>query len=136
VTGGREADLALFDEMLREWQQGEFWNAEPYADDVVFVVSGPDPGEYRGLDGLGAAWRDFLSAWENFRIQPEGVVPGDTGAYVLLLRLQAQGKGSGVEIDAEVGNVVHMRDGRIQRLEMFWDRDAALSAAGARTDPG
>jgi ketosteroid isomerase-like protein len=50
----------------------------------------------------------------------------------LLLRLQAKGKGSGVEIDAEVANVVHMRDGRIAKLEMFWERDAALAAAGAQ----
>jgi ketosteroid isomerase-like protein len=136
VTGGQKADLALFDRMLSEWQRGEFWNAEPYADDVVFVVSGPDPGEYHGLDGLGAAWRDFLSAWENFRIQPEGVVPGDPGVYALLLRLQAQGKGSGLEIDAEVANVVRMRGGRIERLEMFWDRDAAIAAAGAGAGGG
>jgi ketosteroid isomerase-like protein len=132
VTGGKEADLALFEQVLDEWQRGEFWNAEPYADDVVFVVSGPDPGEYHGLDGLGFAWRDFLSAWENFRVQPDGVVAGAAGVYALLLRLQAQGKGSGVEIDAEVANVVHIRDGRIARLEMFWDRDAAIAAARAQ----
>ena len=136
MTGGEEADRALFEQVLAEWQQGEFWNAEPYADDVVFVVSGPDPGEYRGLDGLGAAWRDFLSAWENFRIQPDGVVAGSPGVYALLLRLQAQGKGSGVEIDAQVANVVHMRDGQITRLEMFWDREAAIAAAGADAGGG
>jgi ketosteroid isomerase-like protein len=136
VTVGKEADLALFEGMLDEWQRGEFWNPEPYAEDVVFVRSGPDGGEYHGLDGLGAAWRDFLSAWEDFRIEPQGVVPGDGGVYVLLLRLQAQGKGSGVAIDAEVANVVRMRSGRIERLEMFWDREAALAAAGGRDDGG
>ena len=29
-----------------------------------------------------------------------------------------------------------VRDGRIDRLEMFWDRNAALRAAGAAGDGG
>ena len=133
MSGG---DIALLAGVLEEWGRGEFWNAEPYAEDVVFVVSGPDGGEYHGLDGLGAAWRDFLSAWEGFRIQAERVVPGAAGVYALMLRLQARGRGSGVKIDAEVANVVRMRAGRVTRLEMFWDRDAALRCAGAEDRSG
>ena len=136
MSGGADADIALLNGVLEQWGRGEFWDGEPYADDVVFITSGPDGGEYHGIDGLSAAWRDFLAAWEGFRITTERVVPGDTGVYALLIRLQARGKGSGVAIDAEVGNVVTMRDGRIAHLEMFWDRDAALVAAGAREDAG
>ena len=124
----------MLEKLLAEWGQGEFWNAAPYADDVVFVVSGPDGAVYHGIDGLTAAWRDFLSAWDDFRIETERVVPGKGGAYALLIRLLARGKGSGVDIDAEVANVVNVRDGRIVRLEMFWERGAALRAAGAQED--
>jgi ketosteroid isomerase-like protein len=131
MSGGGDADLWMLQGVFQEWQRGEFWNSEPYADDVVFVRSGPDGGEYHGLSGLAAAWRDFLSAWDDFRIEADRVVPGAAGMYVLLLRLQARGKGSGVSIDAEVANVVRIRDGKIARLEMFWDREAALRAAGA-----
>ena len=59
------------------------------------------------------------------------MVAGKPGVYALLIRLLARGKGSGIDTDAEVANVVHMRDGQIARLEMFWDREAALRAAGA-----
>ena len=126
------ADLAMLEGVLREWCRGEFWNGEPYAEDVVFVVSGPDGAEYHGTDGLVRAWRDFLSAWDDFRVETDRVVPGVEGAYALLIRLHARGKGSGMDIDAEVANVVHLRDGRIVRLEMFWDRELALRAAGAQ----
>ena len=136
MSEGADADIALLNGVLEEWEQGEFFDGEPYADDVVFIRSGPDGGEYRGIEALSAAWRDFLAAWEGFRIQTERVVAGDAGVYVLLIQLKARGKGSGVAIDAEVANVVTMRDGRIARLEMFWDRDAALVAAGAREDAG
>jgi ketosteroid isomerase-like protein len=132
----REDDIALLEATFGEWERGSFWDPEPYAEDVVFVVSGPDGGEYHGLDGLAAAWRDFLSAWEDFRVHTERVVPGDEGVYALLLRLRGRGRGSGVETDAEVANVVHMKDGRITHLEMFWDRAEALTAAGAHEEAG
>jgi ketosteroid isomerase-like protein len=130
------ADVALLEGILEEWGRGEFWNGAPYADDVVFVRAGPDGGEYHGIEGLTAAWRDFLAAWEDFRITTDRVIAGEAGVYVLLIRLNARGKGSGVAIDAEVANVVRMQDGRIARLEMYWDRDAALTAAGASGDGG
>ena len=129
-------DLAMLEAVLSEWERGEFWNGEPYAEDVVFVVSGPDGAEYHGVDQLSRAWRDFLSAWDDFRIETDRVVPGDAGAYALLIRLLARGKGSGVDTDAQVANVVTLRDGRIARLEMFWDRADALRAAGAQDTPG
>jgi hypothetical protein len=34
---GVEGDLRLFEGMFREWERGEFWNPEPYAEDVMFV---------------------------------------------------------------------------------------------------
>jgi ketosteroid isomerase-like protein len=136
MSGGSDADLAVLRLLLEGWQRGDFWHAELYADDVVFVRSGPDGGEYHGIEGMTVAWRDFLGAWKDFRIKPEGVVTGADGMYVLLLRLQGRGKGSGVSIDAEVANLVKMQNGRVVRLEMHWDRDAALTAAGAGRDAG
>ena len=130
------SDLALFEAMFGEWGRGEFWNPEPYAEDVVFVRAGPDGGEYHGRSGLAAAWRDFLGAWDDFRIEAEDVVPVAGGVYVLLIRLHGRGKGSGVIMAEDVANLVRMRDGRIARLEMFWDRQAALRAAGAGEGSG
>jgi ketosteroid isomerase-like protein len=129
-----QTDLAFLETLLAAWGRGEFWHPDAYAEDVVFVVSGPEGGEYHGREGLAFAWRDFLSAWEDFRVEAERVLPGREGMYVLLLRNIGRGKGSGMLIEAEVANVMTMRDGRIARLEMFWDREAALRAAGAGED--
>ena len=84
-----------------------------------------------GGEQLAAAWRDFLSAWNDFHVETDRVVAGKPGMYALLIRLRARGKGSGIDTDAEVANVVQMRDGQVARLEMFWDREDALRAAGA-----
>jgi ketosteroid isomerase-like protein len=129
------ADIEKLESLAGEWAQGEFWNADAYAEDVVFVVSGPEGGEYQGHQGLGMAWRSFLSAWEDFRVEVERVIPGKEGRYVLLLTNRGRGKGSGMQLDAKVANVLSMHEGKIARLEMFWDRDAALAAAGVSEEP-
>lgn len=124
-------DRTAIEILMMEWSRGEFWNEEAYTEDVVFVVSGPDGAEHHGREQLAAAWRDFLSAWNDFHVEPEHVVAGKPGMYALLIRLKARGRGSGIDADAEVANVVQMREGQVARLEMFWDREDALRAAGA-----
>jgi hypothetical protein len=126
----RAGDVALFEQLFREWQRGEFWNPEAYAEDILFVRSGPDGGEYHGHGGISGAWRDFLGAWEDFCIVGERVIPGAADRYVLFLRLHGRGKESHLTIEQEVASLITMRDGRIVRMEMVWDRDAALRAAG------
>jgi ketosteroid isomerase-like protein len=132
----RDRDIAMLESLLAEWGEGDFSNSDPFASDVVFVVSGPDGGEHHGIDNFGRAWGDWLSAWSNLRMTPERVVAGEPGAYVLLHGLTAKGKGSGLDVDARVATLVHTRDGCITRVEMHWDRDAALAAAGVAADGG
>jgi ketosteroid isomerase-like protein len=102
-----------------------------FTSDAEFVVAGPDPRTYVGREGVRRGWFDFLSAWDNFRAEVLEILDGaQPGTYVVLLRLSARGKESSVPIDAQGANTVVMRDGRIARFEMFWDRAAAFAAAG------
>lgn len=48
----------------------------------------------------------------------------------MLVLLRGTGKESGVPIEASSANVVTMRDSKISRLELFYDRDAAAQAVG------
>ena len=132
TSTAQDRDIAMLEAVLAEWSRGDFSNTDPYTEDIVFVVAGPDAAEHQGLANIGPAWRDFLSAWSDLRMEPERVVPGGPGAYVLLHGLTGQGKGSGLDVDARVATLAHTRDGRIARLEMFWDRDEALRAAGVQ----
>jgi ketosteroid isomerase-like protein len=128
-----QRDMEVLNAAYAEWAQGEFKRADMFTADAEFVVSGPDPRTYVGPEGVGRGWFDFLSAWDDFRTEAVEILEGsEKGTYVVLVHLRARGKESSVPIDAEAANTVVMRDGKIARFEMFWDRSAALEAAGLR----
>src|SRR5262245_60362936 len=99
--------------------------------DVEFAITGVESRTYTGPKGVREGWFDFLSAWHDFRVQGvdyfEGV-PADT--YVVFCHLSGSGKESNVPIDAETANVIVVREGKIVRFELFWDRAEALAAGG------
>ena len=66
---------------------------------------------------------------QRFEISGEIVEQGDR--LLVPLRVRARGAGSEMEIEEDVWHVVLVRDGRIARLEIFFDGDAAAAAFGA-----
>jgi ketosteroid isomerase-like protein len=50
--------------------------------------------------------------------------------YLMLVKPRVRGAGSGIEIEAEVGHVAQLRDGKIVRLDAYLGWDTALEALG------
>jgi ketosteroid isomerase-like protein len=78
-----------------------------------------------------AAMREALEVWEAPPTwEPQELV--DAGEKVFaFIRTRAQGKASGVEVDAHVANVWTFREGKPVELKYFGeDRAEALEAAG------
>jgi ketosteroid isomerase-like protein len=96
---------------------------------VPAVAAGVEGGSVRGEDefrrfvtGLTETWESFVLEGEEFR---------DLGDHVLVVgRVRAKGRGSGVQLDEPISSVIWFRDGKIQRMHSFLDQEAALSAAG------
>lgn len=84
----------------------------------------------RGPDEIKRFWKGLDETFEELRLDlQESVDAGDRVA--VRLRYYGQGKGSGVEIEAEMYHQVStFRDGKIVRIEYFIDWAAALEAAG------
>ncbi len=81
------------------------------------------------------AWRAFLSAWEDYRIEPVEYRPLDDERVLVLVKSYGRGKSSGVELgDGTRGRggatVFHIRDGRVIRLAAYFDRARALADLG------
>jgi ketosteroid isomerase-like protein len=124
-------DLGTLEALYAEWARGDFGNTEAFTDDVVWVPVGvPESGMSSGIEEMTRLWRGFLQAWKGFRIEAEEVIPGSGGKYVVMQVFRGTGKSSGVETEARTAVLFTMRGGKIARMEGYWDREAALRAAG------
>jgi ketosteroid isomerase-like protein len=83
-----------------------------------------------GLDGFVSAFRDWLSAWESWVVTPTDFIDVDQNRVLVLLDIQARSKTHQVDMPVEGANLLTLRDGRIARLELFFERAQALEAAG------
>jgi ketosteroid isomerase-like protein len=84
---------------------------------------------YAGLDGLRDLLLDWHAPWASYRVEIEEAV--DLGDQVLLLTKSfGRLEGSTAEVEASVGNIWSIRDGRIVRFDAYLDRAEALEAAG------
>ncbi len=126
-------DLEVLREVYSHWERGDFTYWEAFADDYVWKpVDAIESGEYTGIAEVSAAWRTWLQAWDGFSIEAEEVLAGSDGRYGVMQLFQGKGKASGLESEERSAAVATMRDGLIARMEGFWDRDAALRAAGVQ----
>jgi ketosteroid isomerase-like protein len=83
---------------------------------------------YRGFDGTRRMWGEFLSAWEDYRV--ETLDFHDAGDRVAVV-VRIVGRTHGVEVDETRSSLLTIRDGRVIRVQAFTDPEAARKAAGA-----
>jgi uncharacterized protein len=96
----------------------------------VPAISGAFGGSsYRGRAGFLKWFADLRNTFGEIR--PLGEEFRDLGDRVLMLgRIDGQGKGSGVPVDAPLGWVVDFRGRLVSRIRAYLDHDDALKAAG------
>jgi hypothetical protein len=83
----------------------------------------------QGVEALVASSREWLSAWEGFRVDAEAFLPAQDKIVVLVV-LHGKGKGGGAEVATPIAHVWTMRRDKAIRIEAYMDRAKALEAAG------
>lgn len=104
----------------------------PFAGDDVEVRSeGPvgDTGTYHGHDGFMRWSRQWLEAWESFRMETTNVVEIGDNIVVVFLHQFARGRASGVEVETDVAYLLQFHDGKVTRFHLHSEPDKALAAA-------
>jgi ketosteroid isomerase-like protein len=92
---------------------------------------GPDAQIYRGYPEVERFWNEWKRAWADTHWEIDECI--DTGDKVVMLgRIFARGVASGVEVEANVSQVVVVRDGKVVHVKLFQSRSEALEAAGPR----
>jgi ketosteroid isomerase-like protein len=102
---------------------------EALADDAEWHESEvlPDTGVYEGKAAIREFLTEFLHSWERFHQTVEEVrQEGDR--VLVMIHLQATGRGSAADVDARYAHLWTMGGGRGVRVDAFYDRDEAAEA--------
>ena len=128
------ANVALVRSIHAAWERGDYSSVEWADPDIEYVVDGgPDAGVFKGRVAMAKAWREVLRAFADHRSEVDAVREIDDEHVLVLVRLKGRGKTSGLELDqtqSKVAALYHVRDGRVIRHVIYWDRDRALADLG------
>jgi ketosteroid isomerase-like protein len=128
------ANLDLVRSICAAWDRGDFRRPVRWVDPEIELVyaDGPQPGTWRGVDGMATGTREWLSAWERVRIEPEQYIELDRERVLVLMRGSARGKASGIDVSrmAQSGFLFHLRGGKVIRLVVYLDSERALADVG------
>jgi hypothetical protein len=97
-------NLDLVGSIYEDWERGEFGSVEWAHPQIVFETHGFDGTNASGVAALGERWREWMRAWEEYRVE------GD------------------VLIDQHEVHVVRLRDGLVIELREFHEKRHALEA--------
>jgi ketosteroid isomerase-like protein len=97
---------------------------------VQFIAeNGMDTPQFRGVDGLLEAWRDWLDPWESYELETEEYIDaGDD--VVVMVRIRGRTARDGVLVEHAPAAVWTIRDGKVAAVRFYLRRDEALRAAG------
>jgi ketosteroid isomerase-like protein len=115
-----EFEQRLTDEALSRFlDPGIEW--VPVAHSLLAVES------YRGFDGVRRFWREFLSTWESYKVEPLSFY--DAGDEVAVA-VHIVGRTHELEVDETRSSLLTLRDGRVVRVQSFADPEGAREATG------
>jgi ketosteroid isomerase-like protein len=131
-----QENVEVVRELHEHWARGDYAFADLLDPQIEFSrngtqVGGVDlEGQWRGLDAMWAATLEWLRAFEDLRTEAERIIDLGDDRVLALARQTARGRESGAPIDHKLGFVFTLRDGKVVRCDLYWDRVDALEAAG------
>jgi ketosteroid isomerase-like protein len=88
-----------------------------------------NPATYRGAEGMLRFLGEIDELWASMDIDVERVLEsGDEVLAVLMVTLT--GRGSGVEMESRIAQRWTLRDGKLLRMKLYGDPDAAVAEFG------
>jgi ketosteroid isomerase-like protein len=114
----QQGDLALFE----DWTTPDLVIVQP--------PEVPDAKTYEGRAAVAEAWQDWPDQWEDFRLDLIELIDVGDDLVVSETRHRGRGRESGIEMDFRVFYVHRLREGKLARMEMFFNREQALEAVG------
>ena len=91
--------------------------------------SSPPPAIARGRDEVREVFNQFDETWESHRSDVEEIQLIDPDRVLLLSVDHFRGR-DGIEIEQPSATIFTLRNGKVVRMQSFWERASALKAVG------
>ena len=134
------ANLDLVRSIFSHTERGDFSSADWAHPEIELVIAdGPTPGSWTGLAGMAEGWRDFLSAWEEYRADVDEYRELDENRVLVFTHFSGRGKTSGLEVGqirAKGVHLLHVHDGKVTRSVLHMDSERALADLGLAPEAG
>ena len=104
---------------------------EYYHTDAEWHVAREDPDSavHRGVAAITKHHERWIDSYPDLKLERlEAKANGDQ--VFAWVRVVGRGAGSGLPIDMDLAHVVTFRDGKIARVDVYYDRSEALGAVG------
>ncbi len=127
-----QRELELVQEGYRAFERGDLaWVLEHFHTDILVEdrVESPDAAVFHGHDGFLTYLEGWMSAWEEFRMEPTRFVPAGDKILVFVHQI-GRGKGSTVEIEEDVAHLWTVRDATAVGYRVYTDQLEALRDLG------
>ena len=138
VTDSPNVDLVR--SIYADWERGRFSRADWAHPDIEVVgIGGLDAGAWTGLSAMRDMWREWLSAWDEWRVEAEEYRELDDERVLVLFDPRGRGKTSGIELQtarAKAATVLRIRGGKVVALTWYFERDRALADLGLGPEGG
>src|SRR6478672_6001433 len=116
--------LDLVRSIYADWERGDYRSTAWAHPDIEYVIAdGPDSGSWKALADTTKAWRGWLDAWADFRVEAEGYRELDEERVLVLVRFRGRAKTSGLDIEemsSKGAGLFHVRDGKVTKLVLTW----------------
>jgi ketosteroid isomerase-like protein len=124
--------LELVKRGYEAWNTGDrSWVLEHMSEDVEWVTppEDPDPGTYRGYEGVEQFWSQWRAAVGQLEFKIEEIA--DEGDHVIVTaRRSGRGEHSGLAVSDRVIQVFTFEGEKCVSVHEYYDRDAALRDFG------
>jgi ketosteroid isomerase-like protein len=123
-------ELALVQEGYRAFERGDLpWVLEHFAEDILVEdrFESPDSATFRGHDGFLEYLQGWLSAWDEFRMEPDRFIVAGPQVLVLL-RQFGRCRGSTIEVEERVAHLWTVEDGKASAYRVYTHQREALAS--------
>jgi ketosteroid isomerase-like protein len=131
VDGWNRGDFDAWTRFGYEWFNREKEPPPTWLPDGEFINAREDPDHatYRGIDAIRKQHQGWFDSYPDLHLEPLEIRSKGDQVFVWV-RFTGHGAESGAAMEMELAHRFTVEDGKIRRLEEYFDRAEALKAVG------